>query len=197
MIDVSAPEEAPEMVTLAVAGDRAAFGAIYEQHYGLVFRFIFRRVSNRTLAEDLAADVFLRALRRCGSFVWQGTDIAAWLLAIARNRVADHYRSPLYLKERLGFGTHEDEHVSDDFEARPEDIVIDHMMIKDVTRLLPELSAEQQEVLTLRFVHDLTLLETAEKVGRTEGAVKALQYRAVRALARAWYAEQEKQRAGR
>lgn len=195
MIDVAAPEEAPEMVTLAVAGDMDAFGVIYEKHYGLVFRFIFRRVGNPTLAEDLAADVFLKGLKNCHKFVWQGTDIAAWLLAISRNRIADYFRSPLYLRERLGFGDHADETPSDDFEARPEDAVIDHMAIKSVTRLLPQLSPEQREVLTLRFVEDLSLLETTAKTGRSEGAVKALQYRAVRSLARAYHEEQEKRRA--
>lgn len=182
------------MVTLAVAGDMDAYGAIYEKHYGLVFRFIFRRVGNHALAEDLAADVFLRGLKHCHKFVWQGTDIAAWLLAIARNRIADYFRSSLHQRERLGFGDHTDETPSDDFEARPEDAVIDHMTVKEVTRLLPQLSPEQREVLRLRFVEDLSLVETAEKTGRSEGAVKALQYRAVRSLARAWEFEQEKRK---
>jgi RNA polymerase sigma-70 factor, ECF subfamily len=192
VIDVES--EAPEAVTRAVAGDADAFGVLYVEHYPLVFRFILKRVSNRTLAEDLAADVFLRAFKRVNGFVWQGTSIAAWLLMISRNIVADYYRSPRWRKEILDGGGFDHERASDDFEARPDEVVVDHMVINDVTRLIPLLSPDQAEVLTLRFIDDLSLLETAEKTGRTEGAVKALQYRATRSLAKAWYAEMETRR---
>lgn len=192
MIDVES--DAPEAVTRAVAGDPDAFGDLYAEHYPLVFRFIFRRVGNPNLAEDLAADVFLRAFNRVQGFVWQGTSIAAWLLMISRNIVSDYYRSPRYRKETLYGAAEELNCPADDFESRPEEVVIDHMMINDVTRLLPQLSPDQREVLTLRFIDDLSLLETAEKTGRTEGSVKALQYRATRSLAKAWYAEMETRR---
>lgn len=187
--------EAPEVVAQAVAGDAQAFAGIYALHKGLVFRFIWRKCGNHTVAEDLAAEVWLRAYRRIDTFEWQGTDIGAWLLAISRNIVADHFRSSKYRKEiTVGFFSSDTEAASNEFEARPDEIVIDHMMTSGLLALLPKLNAEQRDVLTFRFLDGLSILETAEKLGVNEASVKARQYRGTRTLARLWHAEQEKRK---
>ena len=93
------PPDPPHMVTQAVAGDAAAFGEIYTANKPLVFRFILKRVRHTPLAEDLTQDVFTRAWKKISLFEWTGVDIAAWLLMIARNIVADHYRSGYVRKE--------------------------------------------------------------------------------------------------
>jgi RNA polymerase sigma factor (sigma-70 family) len=95
----TATPEAPNLVTRATAGDTAAFGEIYAANKTLVFRFILKRVRHTPLAEDLTQEVFTRAWKNIGKFDWIGTDIAAWLLRIARNMVADYYRSAYFRKE--------------------------------------------------------------------------------------------------
>ena len=87
------------LVERAQAGDAEAFGLIYDRYVDTVFRFIYFRVGNRPLAEDLTSDTFLRALKRIGSFTWQGRDLGAWLVTIARNLVADHFKSGRYRLE--------------------------------------------------------------------------------------------------
>lgn len=76
------------LVERAQAGEAEAFGLIYDRYVDTVFRFVYFRVGNRQLAEDLTSDTFLRALKRIGSFTWQGRDLGAWLVTIARNLVA-------------------------------------------------------------------------------------------------------------
>ena len=77
------------LVTLAQKGDAEAFGVLYEMHADLVYRYIFQRVASQSLAEDLTQETFLRALRRLDTFTWQGKDVAAWFVTIARNLVLD------------------------------------------------------------------------------------------------------------
>ncbi len=81
------------LVELAKAGDREAFGQLYDAYVDTVHRYLFVRVGQRALAEDLTSETFLRALRRIDTFSWQGKDIAAWFITIARNLVADHVKS--------------------------------------------------------------------------------------------------------
>ena len=87
------------LVERAQAGESEAFGLIYDRYVDTVFRFVYFRVGNRQLAEDLTSDTFLRALKRIGSFTWQGRDLGAWLVTIARNLVADHFKSGRYRLE--------------------------------------------------------------------------------------------------
>src|SRR5206468_11851041 len=87
------------LVERAQAGEAEAFGLIYDRYFDTVFRFVYFRVGNRQLAEDLTADTFLRALKRIGSFTWQGPDLGVWLVTIARNLVADHFKSGRYRLE--------------------------------------------------------------------------------------------------
>ncbi|MGH3423136.1 MAG: sigma-70 family RNA polymerase sigma factor, partial [Nocardioidaceae bacterium] len=81
------------LVDLACKGDAEAFGQLYDHYLPGVFRFVYYRVSSRTLAEDLTSETFTRALRSIGKFRWQGKDFGAWLTTIARNLVADHFKS--------------------------------------------------------------------------------------------------------
>jgi RNA polymerase sigma-70 factor (ECF subfamily) len=87
------------LVERAQAGEAEAFGLLYDRYFDTVFRFVYFRVGNRQLAEDLTSDTFLRALKRIGSFTWQGRDLGAWLVTIARNLVADHFKSGRYRLE--------------------------------------------------------------------------------------------------
>jgi len=172
------------LVERAQAGDAEAFGRIYDRYLDTVFRFIYFRVGNRQLAEDLTADTFLRALKRIGSFTWQGRDPGAWLVTIARNLVADHFKSGRYRLEVTTGDVLDADREDRGPEGSPEAVVLDHITNVALLTAVKQLNPEQQECIVLRFLHGFSVAETAQAMGKNEGAIKALQYRAVRALAR-------------
>ena len=185
------PQEVPEsatdvwrLVQRAQAGDAEAFGQIYDRYADIVFRFIYFRVSTRQLAEDLASETFLRALRRIGSFTWQGRDLGAWLVTIARNLVADHFKSGRYRLEVSTAEVLDADRPDRDPEGSPESAVLDKLTNQTLLAAVKRLNPEQQECIVLRFLQGFSVAETAQTMGKNEGAIKALQYRAVRSLAR-------------
>jgi RNA polymerase sigma-70 factor (ECF subfamily) len=183
---LSAPEGdtavAFALVQRAQAGDAEAFGELYDRYVDLVYRYISYRVAGQQLAEDLTSETFLRALRRIGSFTWQGRDVGAWFVTIARNLVADHYKSGRYRLEMTTDDVSESGvHLVQD---GPEGAVLEAMQNEVLLTAVKQLGSEQQECIVLRFLQGLSVAETALAMGKNEGAVKALQYRAVRALGR-------------
>lgn len=168
------------LVDLARRGDSDAFGALYDEYHSAIYRFIYFRVSSAALAEDLLSETFFRALRSMASFQWQGKDFGAWLMTIARNLIVDHYKSG---RTRL-------ETVTDDFRGQegvsdgPEKEVLDGVTADLLRAALGRLPVEQQECLTLRFLTGCSIAETAKSLGRSEGAVKQLQLRALRNLSK-------------
>jgi RNA polymerase sigma-70 factor, ECF subfamily len=174
------PNEVWRIVERAQAGDTDAFAELYDRYMDLVFRYIYYRVGTRALAEDLTSETFLRALRRITSVTWQGRDFGAWLVTIARNLVADHYKSGRY---RLEVST-ADMLDADRAEDGPEGEVLDQLTNATLLETVKRLNPEQQECIVLRFLQGLSVAETAAVMGKNEGAIKALQYRAVRTLGR-------------
>jgi RNA polymerase sigma-70 factor (ECF subfamily) len=172
------------LVERAQNGETAAFGLIYDRYMDTVFRFIYFRVGNRQLAEDLTSDTFLRALKRIGSFTWQGRDLGAWLVTIARNLVADHFKSGRYRLEVTTGDVLDADREDRGPEGSPESAVVDHITNVTLLTAVKQLNPEQQECIVLRFLQGFSVAETAKAMGKNEGAIKALQYRAVRALAR-------------
>ncbi len=173
-----------QLVERAQNGDTEAFGLIYDRYVDTVFRFIYFRVGNRQLAEDLTSDTFLRALKRIGSFTWQGRDLGAWLVTIARNLVADHFKSGRYRLEVTTGDVLDADREDRGPEGSPESAVVDHITNVTLLTAVKQLNPEQQECIVLRFLQGFSVAETAQAMGKNEGAIKALQYRAVRALAR-------------
>jgi RNA polymerase sigma-70 factor (ECF subfamily) len=169
------------LVDLARGGDAEAFGMLYDHYNQSVYRFVYYRVGSVTLAEDLTSETFFRALRSMGSFRWQGKDFGAWLMTIARNLTADHYKSS---RTRLEMTT-EDMTPNDSATEGPEGSVLSTLTNETLLRALKDLPAEQQECLIMRFLQGLSIAETAAVLGRSEGAVKQLQLRGVRNLAKA------------
>ncbi|NMO50232.1 sigma-70 family RNA polymerase sigma factor [Actinoplanes sp. TBRC 11911] len=172
------------LVERAQAGEAEAFGLIYDRYVDTVFRFVYFRVGNRQLAEDLTSDTFLRALKRIGSFTWQGRDLGAWLVTIARNLVADHFKSGRYRLEVTTGDVLDADREDRGPEGSPESAVVDHITNVALLSAVKQLNPEQQECIVLRFLQGFSVAETAQTMGKNEGAIKALQYRAVRALAR-------------
>ena len=168
------------LVELARNGDKEAFGQLYDHYQPSVYRFLYYRVGSMTLAEDLTAETFFRALRSMHSFRWQGKDFGAWLMTIARNLAADHFKAG---RTRLEFAT-EDNHTLDGSTEGPEIEVLSSLTNEALLRALGELPTEQRECLIMRFLQGLSIAETAEILGRSSGAVKQLQLRGVRNLAK-------------
>jgi RNA polymerase sigma-70 factor, ECF subfamily len=168
-----------ELVAAAQQGDQDAFGQLYDRYVDVVFRFVLFRVSDRPLAEDLTSETFLRALRRISSVSYQGRDVGAWFVTIARNLVLDHVKSSRY---RLEMTTADILDSSAD-DRGPEHEVVEEATAAELMRCVAQLGHDQQECIMLRFMQGLSVSETAAVMGRNEGAVKALQHRAVRRLA--------------
>jgi len=168
------------LVELARKGDTEAFGMLYDHYQGSVYRFLYYRVGSVALAEDLTSETFFRALRSMSSFRWQGKDFGAWLMTIARNLTTDHYKSS---KTRLETAT-EDMSAHDSATEGPEVAVLASLTNEALLTALKALPPEQHECLVMRFLQGLSIAETAEVLGRSEGAIKQLQLRAVRNLAK-------------
>jgi RNA polymerase sigma-70 factor (ECF subfamily) len=168
------------LVELARNGDAEAFGMLYDHYQTSVYRFIYYRVGSVAVAEDLVSETFFRALRGMGSFRWQGKDFGAWLMTIARNLTADHYKAG---RTRLEMAT-EDMTPHDSATDGPESEVLATLTNDALLSALKQLPTEQQECLIMRFLQGLSINETAKVLGRSDGAVKQLQLRGVRNLAK-------------
>lgn len=169
------------LVDLARGGDTEAFGLLYDHYAPQVHRFLYYRTRSVVLAEDLTSETFFRALRSMQKFKWQGRDFGAWLMTIARNLATDHFKSS---RSRLELTT-EDMGLHDDAnEESPEQTVLATLTNEMLLTALAQLPTEQRDCLVMRFLQSMSIAETAESLGRSEGAIKQLQLRAVRNLAK-------------
>ena len=159
-------------------GDAEAFGLIYDAYVDVVFRYVYFRVHDKHLAEDFASETFTRALRRIDSVSYQGRDVGAWLITIARNIIRDHIKSSRYKLEVTSADMRDADRATDG----PEDAVLAGLTHDELLRCVKQLSPEQQECIVLRFLQGLSVSETALAMDRNDGAIKALQHRAVRRL---------------
>jgi RNA polymerase sigma-70 factor (ECF subfamily) len=178
--DEATRERMIALVELARGGDKEAFGLLFDHYHPSVYRFIYYRTRSQTLAEDLASETFFRALRSMNNFRWQGRDFGAWLMTIARNLCSDHFKAG---KTRLEQTT-EDMSLHDDVTDGPETLVLAQLTNDALLSALQELPKEQQDCLVMRFLQSMSIADTAKVLGRTEGAVKQLQLRGVRNLAK-------------
>lgn len=184
----AATSQAWDLVHAAQAGDTTAFGKLYDRYVDTVFRYVLFRMGDRELAEDVTSETFLRALRRISSVSYQGRDVGAWFITIARNLVLDHVKSSRF---RL-------EVVTDDVaepgvvpfspaqvqpSTGPEQHAVDNAITTTLMDCVAKLGDDQRECVVLRFLQGLSVAETARIMQRNEGAIKALQHRAVRRLA--------------
>jgi RNA polymerase sigma-70 factor (ECF subfamily) len=167
------------LVRQAQEGDAEAFGQLYDHYVTMVHRYVYHRVGDRATAEDVTSETFVRALRRIDSLSFQGRDVGAWLVTIARNIIRDHVKSSRYRLEVTTADMRDADRATDG----PEDAVVQHLTNQQLLECVRQLGSEQQECIVLRFLHGLSVSETAEIMGKKDGAIKALQHRAVRRLA--------------
>ncbi len=164
------------MIKRAKEGDLASISCLYETHHPAVFRYLYYRVGDRETAEDLTSEVFLHMVRSLAHYKDHGISFQAWLFKIAWNLAVDHFRktsaSPqLALSENLPSS-----------EAEPAAAVERRLTTESLRWGLSKLSADQRDVVVLRFVADLPIAEVARTLNRSEDAVKGLQRRGLVAL---------------
>ncbi len=173
----------PDVIDRARGGDRHAFGELYDTHVESVYRYVLYRVREPSDAEDLTSEVFTRAFANIHRYRWQGKSFLAWLYTIARNAVTDRRR-----RERPtvdlddAFGVAEEGPTAHDRAVTGEQVDALRGAVKHLT-------SEQQEVLVLRFVQDMSSRQVAKMLGKNEGAIRALQFRALGRLRKLLIAE--------
>jgi RNA polymerase sigma-70 factor (ECF subfamily) len=166
------------LVELAKRGDKRAIGELYRRHVDMIYRYTYARVRDAAVAEDLTAQVFLKALEGLPNFRSTGAPFLAWLYRIAHARTVDYWRQQQRRQEVV---------LADNLPARdpqPHDIVVAKSEWNTAIQLLSELTDDQRDVIILRFIEEMSLAEVAETLDKTVGAVKALQHRALASLAR-------------
>jgi RNA polymerase sigma-70 factor, ECF subfamily len=156
----------------AAQQDPSRFAELYQNNFHRVYAFVARRVQNRAEAEDVTAEVFHTALTHLGRFQWRGVPFAAWLLRIAANALADRWKHDGKIKPVSDNEWQEVEPATDAEIER-------HAMLFQLVERLPQ---DQQAVVRSRFVEQKSVREIANELGRSEGAIKQLQFRALETL---------------
>src|SRR5262249_41502395 len=159
----------------AAQRDPACFAQLYENNFERVYAFIARRVYDRHAAEDLTADVFHSALKNISSFEWRGVPFAAWLMRIAANAIAERGKRAAQLESINARELHEAD-PSDEADLAE----VEHRA--RLFKLVEKLPADQRRVITMRFAQQKSIAEIAKDIGRSEGAIKQLQFRGLQAL---------------
>ena len=162
----------------AAQKDPSRFAELYEIHFERVYAYIARRVRERSAAEELTSHVFHQALANLGKFKWRGAPFAAWLFRIARNSIAD--RAQRLLREPGPESSVQS--IERGSETGVEDDLEQAETVARVYQLVDQLPWDQRYVIRLRFAEEKSIREIAEKLSRSEGAIKQLQFRALQSL---------------
>jgi len=168
------------LVERAKSGDAEAFGQLHDRYAESVFRFLYSRLNNRMDAEDLFGEVFLRTWNSLPRYKSQGLPFSAYLFRIARNLLIDHYRKSNSEKH---IDT-QDIKASEVLQVSPYERLVTKQEIEELKDTLSLLREDYRDVLVMRFISGLSPEETAKAMGRSSGAVRVLQHRALKALRR-------------
>ncbi len=170
-------DELRALVDRAQQGDREALEELYLIHFDRIYGYLHVTVGNRHDAEDLTTQTFLKMIESIGRFRWQSAPFSAWLFRIAHNLAMDHFRA--------GRRWQPVEDVPEPValvEQSAEDRAIQAIGQESLLELIEQLSLDQKQVLTLKFVFNFSNAEAATILGKTEGAIKSLQHRALVSL---------------
>jgi RNA polymerase sigma-70 factor, ECF subfamily len=165
------------LVEYAQQGDREALEALYLLHFDRIYSYLHMSVGNRHDAEDLTTQTFLKMLEAIGRFRWRSAPFSAWLFRIAHNLAMDHFRASKRWQPEEEVPEPEGSE-----ESSAEDAALESIGRRSMLELIETLSHEQQQVLTLKFVFNFSNGEAATILGKSEGAVKSLQHRALASL---------------
>ena len=175
-------DDETQLIRLAQQGDAEACTALYDRHYDAVYRYCYCRVSDVGLAQDITSEVFVRMVDKLDTFKIRGRPLLAWLYTIARNLVADAHRQngkAIHLPLDSAFP------LSSSDKGDPIRSVERRIQAECLAAALRHLTEEQQQVILLKFMEDYKNGQVARILGKSEGAIKSLQHRALNALRRA------------
>ena len=164
------------LIRRAQQRDQEALTQLYEEYFDKIYRYIVLKIGNKTEAEDMTQQVFLNAIKSISSFKWKGIPFSAWLFRIAHNQMVDYLRKKT---KRITVPLTESLVNTDD---NPELIAEQNLDIKRLHSAIPQLTRVQREAISLRFAGGLSIAEAAKVMGKSQGAVKALQHSAIIAL---------------
>jgi RNA polymerase sigma-70 factor (ECF subfamily) len=171
-------QDEESLVRRAQKHDQEAFAQLYEEYFDRIYRYITLKIGDAVEAEDLTQQVFLNSLRSISSFKWRGKPFSAWLFRIAHNQVVDFLRR----KKRKAVPLEETLVSGDD---NPQLVAEQKLDIEQVLSATKQLTDAQREVISLRFASELSIAQVAEVMGKSQGAVKALQHSGIVALRKA------------
>jgi RNA polymerase sigma-70 factor (ECF subfamily) len=164
------------LVERARRGDAEAFGKLYELHLERIFRYVYYRVGTASEAEDLTEHVFLKAWEAVGRYESRGMPFAAWLYRMAHNAVVDRYRA-----NRPTTPIDETFDLEDEKQS-PTDAVMASVDREELRQAIRRLNHDQQQVVVMRFVEGMSHAEVGQILGKSEGAVRVIQHRALQAM---------------
>ncbi len=172
-------QDEENLVRRAQHHDEAALTQLYEENFDRIYRYIVLKIREKTEAEDMTQQVFISALKSISSFKWKGVPFSAWLFRIAHNLIVDYYRK----KSKQATVQLDESLVRSNSDPRIE--VEQKLDIEQLVSATKRLTKAQQEVISLRFAGELSIAQVAKVMGKSEGAVKALQHSAIVALRKA------------
>jgi len=164
------------LVKRAQQHDQVALTRLYDENFDRIYRYIVLKIGDRTEAEDMTQQVFLQALKSISSYKWKGTPFSAWLYRIAHNQIVDYFR------KKSRYATVDLDPRIQDRDPDPVTLAEKKMDAAELAEATRKLTRAQQEVIALRFSSDLPIAEVSRIMGKSEGAIKALQHSAIRAL---------------
>jgi RNA polymerase sigma-70 factor (ECF subfamily) len=167
-----------DILVKAIAGDKEAFGILYERYVGRIYTYIYYRTGNMHDAEDLTARVFYRAIEHIGRYRQRGVPFSAWLYRIAHNLVANWHRDR---QRRQEVSIDEVLNLQEKMDP-PEVTMLNRMDVEQMMKVIQSLSPERQELIILKFVQELSNAEIGRIMRRSEGAIKSLYHRTLLSL---------------
>ena len=174
-----------QLVAAAQSGDKDAFAQLWTLYRADIQGWTYAHTHNHHLAEDITSEAFLRAWKNLHRFTWQATGFPGWVATIARNLVADHYKSSHHQRSRpTDTGDDLWQHPDTDRRGDPAGVTDHSDAAEALDAALATLTGPQRRVLALRFGADMPIADTANHLGVERGAVKAMQHRATTALRR-------------
>lgn len=171
-------QDEQSLIQRAKQGDNEAFARVYEENFDKIYRYLAFRLGDETEAEDMTQQVFLKAFQSISCFNWRGISFSAWLFRIAHNQMIDHLRKKT---KRPTVPLDEWQARCDDDPGLAVELKLD---IEQMVGATEKLTKAQREVIALRFAGGLSVAEVAKAMGKSPGAVKALQHSAIVALRR-------------
>lgn len=173
------------VVQRAQQNDPNAFAELYDEYFDKIYRYIAVKIGDREEAEDMTQQVFLKAHQSISSFKWKGVPFSAWLYRIAHNLIVDYIRKSKNRPDTLPDETI----ITDKSSKSPEELVEQRMDIEKVMEVAKNLTEAQREVISLRFAGEMPIAQVAKIMGKSQGAIKALQHSAIASLRKMLLAE--------